>query len=471
MHKYKRLTAVGVFGAVLLLAACNDDSDMPMDSEDMPMDEEDMPMDEDGMPMDEEDMPMDEDGMPMDEEDMPMDEEDMPMDEDGMPMDEEDMGHGEHGASAEEREAFEEEAAQLPENLNEGAGEGLTTTNTKNITRLDDEDPQAFSIMASQTIWPATHEANQPGTIILAEQDEWQHAVAALTLVHHPNDGPLLFMEDGLSDDLTAEIERLAPLGNDDDIEILVAGELSDEDRNELNDYTVEEITEEEPAAFAKDVEDMFAETTGNLPDNVVIASSEDAYKSYAMPAGSWISHMDESLLYVDDTVPEATAEALEARDGEANMYVMNGEGGITDEVLSELEDYGTVEEIAGDDPVEHSINFAKYQDENFGWGIDEPGHGLVFGSTAAPELAMAGAPLAHLGKHAPLIWMEDELEQAHADYLAELKPAFVDVPMEGPYNHGYILGTENVISFEDQGAIDDLMEIDVIEGDAHADH
>ncbi|WP_018924355.1 hypothetical protein [Salsuginibacillus kocurii] len=453
MKKYTRLAALSVISTFLILAACNDDSDMPMDEEDMNEEEMDHSEMEHGEMNDDEHMG----------------DEEMDHSEHG---DHEDHGeHEGHGASEEDREAFEEEAAELPDSYNEGAREGLLTTNTKNITRLDEEDPQTFSLMASQTIWPATHEDNQPGTVILAEADEWQHALAALTLVHHPNDGPLLLMEDGLSEELAAEIDRLAPTGNEYGIEIMVAGELSEEDQDQLGNYTIEEIPETDPAAFARDVEELYAETTGNLPDNVIIGSMEDEYQAYSMPAGSWISHMDESLLYVDDSIPNATAESLEAREGDANIYLLNGEDAISDEILTDLEEFGSVEEITGENPVEQSIAFAKFQDEHFGWGIDQPGHGLVFAAPDQPELALAGAPLAHLGKHAPLIWLEDEVGEQHAEYLAELKPAFEEAPMEGPYNHGYILGTETIISYESQGVLDDLLEIDAIEGDAHADH
>ncbi|TVP87193.1 MAG: cell wall-binding repeat-containing protein [Alkalicoccus sp.] len=372
----------------------------------------------------------------------------------------------------ESRSTFEENFAELPESFNEGADEGLQTMNTKNITRLEGENTEHFSITASQTIWPATHEHNQPGAVILADPAEWEKALAALSLVHHPNDGPLLLMEDGLSEEILAEIERLSPKGNEDGVEILAALELSDEDREQLDEYEIDEITEEDPAAFAKEVEDRFTETIGERPENVLIGTMNEEHKIASITAGSWITHMNESILYVDDEVPEPTKEALEEREGSANIYVMGGESAVSEEVVEELREYGNVERIGGDGPVDHSIDFAAYEDDHFGWGIDEPGHGLVFASPDEPELALAGAPLAHLGKHAPMIWVEnDELEEAHVEYLARLKPSFEEAPMEGPYNHGYILGGEEIISFQTQGIIDDKMEIQPLDGGGHDEH
>jgi hypothetical protein len=370
------------------------------------------------------------------------------------------------------RSEFEENFAELPESFNEGAEEGLQTMNTKNVTRLEGDNPEHFSITASQTIWPATHEHNQPGAVILADPAEWEKALAALSLVHHPNDGPLLLLEEGLSEEILAEIERLSPKGNEEGVEILAALDLSDEDREQLEEYEVDEITEDEPAAFAKEVEDRFAETIGERPENVLIGTMNEEHKIASITAGSWISHMNESILYVEDEVPEPTREALEEREGSANIYVMGGESAVSEEVVEELREYGDVERIGGDGPVDHSIDFAAYEDDHFGWGIDEPGHGLVFASPEEPELALAGAPLAHLGKHAPMIWVEnDELEEAHVEYLARLKPSFEENPMEGPYNHGYILGGEEIISFQTQGVIDDKMEIQPLDGGGHDEH
>ncbi|SDN17719.1 ArsR family transcriptional regulator [Alkalicoccus daliensis] len=392
----------------------------------------------------------------------------------------EDMNeHGEHMDDHEEhmngnneaREAFEEEAAQLPESWNDNAGENLQVDSTKNITRLSGNSVEEMSVIASQTIWPATHEANQPGTVILAEEDEWQHALAALTLVHHPNDGPLLLMEDGLTEDLVAEIERLAPLGNEEGIEVLVAADLSAEEEEMLEGFETDNVYEEDPAQFAKEIEESFAEIIGELPDSVIIGSMEEEHQASSLLAGSWIAHMNESLLYVNEEIPAATKEALEARNGEANMYLLGNDDAISSEVEEELEEFGNVVRIEGDTPAELSIAFAEYQDDSFGWGIDEPGHGLVFASVNEPELAMPAMPLAHLGKHAPLIWMEEELEQPHADYLAKLKPSFEEAPMEGPYNHGYVIGGEDTISFQAQGTLDALLEIEQLDGDGHGDH
>ncbi len=396
-------------------------------------------------------------------------------------------GHGDHGDNNNEvneeheghgaggREEIEAEASEGPQSFNDNALDGLQIENTKNVTRINNDDPVTFSILASQTIWPATHEGNQPGTVILGPADSWQHSLAALTLVHHPNDGPLLYTDGSISEDVLQEIERLQPLGNSEGTQVMVMDDLPENELDKLSGFEVEQITADDPAEFAAMVDQYYADITGDLPQSVIIGSSADDAQLMTSVAGDWISHMDEPLLYVTETdIPEATIEALGKRNGGANIYIVGSENEVSGNIEEELADYGPVTRIGGDTPTELSIAFAYYFDEEtgFGWGIDEPGHGLTFASTANPELALPGAPLAHLGKHSPMIWLEEgELNQAVFDYLAQLKPAYEDNPTEGPYNHGYIFGSTDSITFQVQGVIDEKLEIVSLSGDDHGGH
>ncbi|MBM7096211.1 cell wall-binding repeat-containing protein [Bacillus sp. H-16] len=431
----------------VVVAACSDDHD----GHDESMNNEDMDHGEEHDDMEDNDH----------EEDM--DEEDMDHDDD----------HAGHGGGS--REDVESEASQEPDSMNENAEEGLMVENTKNVTRISEDDPVSFSILASQTIWPATHEQNQPGTVILAPVDSWQQSLAALTLVHHPNDGPVLYTDGTVSDEVINEIERLQPKGNSEGIEVMVMGDLPAEEMDKLDGYSTEQITADDDAEFAMLIDEHYAEIVGHLPESVIVGSSDDEAKLMTMTAGDWISHMDEPLLYVDaDSIPDATAEALEKRDGEASIYVIGSEKEVSGEVEGELGEYGNVTRISGDSPAELSIAFASFKDEEtgFGWGIEEPGHGLTFASTETPELAIPGSPLAHLGKHAPMIWLEEgELSQPVYDYLARLKPAFENDPTEGPYNHGYLFGSTDSVSFPVQGIIDERMEIVSLSWDDHGSH
>ena len=61
----------------------------------------------------------------------------------------------------------------------------------------------------------------------------------------------------------------------------------------------------------------------------------------------------------------------------------------------------------SGADPVDNAIAVARFSDGPFGWGVEQPGHGLVFASASRPLDAPAAAPLSASGDYAPLLLLE----------------------------------------------------------------
>ena len=53
------------------------------------------------------------------------------------------------------------------------------------------------------------------------------------------------------------------------------------------------------------------------------------------------------------------------------------------------------------------SIAVARYTDGEFGWGVKEPGHGLVFANSGRPLDAPAAALLSATGNYGPLLLLE----------------------------------------------------------------
>ncbi|MGG0717134.1 cell wall-binding repeat-containing protein [Robertmurraya massiliosenegalensis] len=344
---------------------------------------------------------------------------------------------------------------------------------TKNVTRLDADSLIEASVQVSQTIWPATENANKPGAVILAPVDNWQIALASADLIHHPNNGPVLFYEDeGIPEFTLQELERLSPTSTMDGIEVMVMGNADQKVLDELKDYQILQIEGEDPVAFAVDVDKAYADAAGEIPQGLIIVSSEEEAKLYSLIASNWIAHMPEPILYVTkDEIPDATIKALELRNKAANIYMLGPESVISADIEESLKDYGMVTRIGGETPVEVSVEFAKFKDEKtgFGWGINEPGHGFGFISTEDAGFAVAGAPFAHLGKHAPLIWLENgEVSDTTHEFLGELQPKFTDDPTVGPYNHGFIVGSGTSITIQTQGMIDQMLEITSSDGGGH---
>ncbi|HHT7237146.1 MULTISPECIES: ArsR family transcriptional regulator [Bacillus] len=386
--------------------------------------------------------------------------------------------HKNHESTKEKKTEKKEmnQEVTAPKEMNAGASEDLLTTSLKNVTRLNTNDPLQMAVLTSQTIWPATHKENQPGAVILVPVSEWQLGIASADLIHHPNNGPILFIEKEKVPEMTLkEIKRLNPLGTKDGTQIMVMGDVGASSLEQLKEYKVKQIKETDSAKFAKDVDKEYADITENYPNSVIIGSSEEEGRLYTTPAVNWISHMPEPLLYVEkDKVPEATMEALKVRKNKANIYVLGPEKIISKEVEKELNKYGKVTRISGETPTENSVAFAKFKDEKtkFGWGFTKPGHGLSFVSSKTPDLAIAGAPFSHMGKHAPVVLLEEgKASQPVYDFLATIQPKFKDDPTLGPYNHAFLLGSTSDISFETQGILDERLEIVQESGKGHGGH
>jgi hypothetical protein len=365
----------------------------------------------------------------------------------------------------------------MPTNFNANATNGLLTMNTKNSTRLNEQDPVKMAVLTSQTIWPATHADNQPNAVILVPKNNWQLALASADLIHHPSNGPILFVEDKKIPDATfKELERLNPKGISDSTKVIVMGDLDEQATKQLSTYKVKQVKEADPAAFAKEIDTLYAELAGGYPNSVIIGSSDEEAQLFSVPAANWIAHMPEPILYVSkDNVPQATIDALKERKEKATIYLLGPEKIISKDVEKQLAEHGKVIRISGDTPTANSIAFATFKDKetSFGWGITEPGHGVSFISSASsPTLTIAGAPFSHMGKHAPVVILDKgEVTKDVYDFLLQIKPTFKDDPTTGPYNHGFILGTDATISYKSQGILDDALEIVQEDGKGHEGH
>jgi hypothetical protein len=134
----------------------------------------------------------------------------------------------------------------------------------------------------------------------------------------------------------------------------------------------------------------------------------------------------------------------------------------ISDAVLAKLRKLGDVKRIGGRTPVDNAIAFARYSDGDFGWGVRDPGHGLVFANSDHAADAGAGAALAASGKYGPLLLLNssETLAPSLESYLLDIQPGYRFDPVRGVYNHAWLMGDESAISVDLQARIDQLMEI-----------
>ena len=118
---------------------------------------------------------------------------------------------------------------------------------------------------------------------------------------------------------------------------------------------------------------------------------------------------------------------------------------------------------IAGTTPAANAIAVARFSKGAFGWGVLEPGHGLVFANSSRPLDAPAAAPLSARGDYGPLLLLEgpEALSSELGGYLSDLQPGSPPSgPVHGVYNHGWLIGDETAISATTQARLDTLLEI-----------
>jgi hypothetical protein len=184
------------------------------------------------------------------------------------------------------------------------------------------------------------------------------------------------------------------------------------------------------------------------------------------MPAAGWAAKSGDPVLWVTgNAVPPETVAALKTH-GKPAIYVLGPAGAVPDAVLKKLGKYGKVERIEGSDPVASSIAFARYRRGSFGWGVTDPGHGLVFANTRYPQDAAAAAPLSAAGSYGPLLVLTDAgvLPVPLQDYLLDIQPGYNTDPVRGVYSHGWMIGDESSVSAAVQARIDTLLEIQPVD-------
>lgn len=349
------------------------------------------------------------------------------------------------------------------------------TLDTKNTTRIATDDGVKAAIETSQMVWPATDEGNRPGTILIGQIGQWKINLVAVDLIHHPNNGPLLYAKkDQIPRSTLNEIKRLKPKGSqaNNGVQVIMVGNFSNKVVKELRDQNlkVDTITGKDPVNMAQKIDAYYANVSDELPNSVVVGSVDSP--DYTLPAANWIAHMPEPLLYVKkDSIPSGTVEALKKRHGQAHIYILGPTSAVSAKVKDHLGNYGDVTRISGKTPEENAIAFAKFKDPqtDFGWGVDEPGHGLAFNNLDNLDAAIASAPFAHMGKHAPMLVLSGHtLSMPLRDYLASIKPEYNKEPTEGPYNHAVIIGSTKAIPFSTQGMIDEMLEIIPKNGEGH---
>jgi hypothetical protein len=332
---------------------------------------------------------------------------------------------------------------------------------TKNTTRVGGADPIADAAAVARAVYPgggASGTEARPRAVVLADRRVWQAGLAAAVLMSAPLRAPLLLSDGGdLPQASKDALDALAPTG---------ASELGGAQVVRIGDapapagYRSTTIPVQDPSALAAAIDRLQSAAVGHASRAVVVASADQP--AYAMPAAGWAAKTGNPLLLVHrDTIPGPTFAALQAH-RTPHIYLLAPTTVVGADVEHALRGIGQVTRIAAPDPVRSAIAFARLRDGLDGWGIDDPGHGLVFANAQRTLDAAAAAPLSASGTYGPLLLIGDAatLPLPLGQYLLDLQPGYARDPVRGVYNHGWLIGDASAISLPLQSRIDSLLEI-----------
>ena len=358
--------------------------------------------------------------------------------------------------------------------------QGATGLATSNTTRLGGSDPAIDAAAVARAVYPGLTAGTRPRAVVLVDEHDWPAALVASALASAPLGAPLLYSDGSTLSAASSEaLAAMHPTGATQagDAQVIRIGTATAAPTG----YRADTLAAREPAALAAEVARLDARAHGVAPRQVIVLA-DDAPPALTMPAAGLSAESGAPILLVgSSSLPAATGTELAGLHRPA-IYVV-GPSALSGHVLAELAHLGPVKRIGGGsseetsptrNPIENAIAVARFADGAFGWGIHEPGHGLVFANIARPLDAPAAAPLSASGDFGPLLLLDDSsppdssppirtsIPPALVHYLSDIKPAYSPQvpPVRGVYNHGWLIGDERAIAAVTQAEIDALLEI-----------
>ncbi|HUH80719.1 MAG TPA: hypothetical protein VLZ06_05270 [Solirubrobacteraceae bacterium] len=351
------------------------------------------------------------------------------------------------------------------------AEQGAVSVVTGNTSRIGGADPASDAAAVARAVYPGLTQTSRPEAVVLVDEGNFQTALAASVLASIPLNAPLLFSSGGSLPGVSSEaIESLHPLG----VGSLGGAQLLRVGSSASAPGSLRTLTlpPRAPATAAAAVEQLLVRATGTQPHQVIVVPT-GAPRALLMPVAGLAAQSGAPILFATAAgVPRATAGVLEHL-GNPAIYVI-GAGQLHHPTMQELRHFGHVTAINGTTqlggevrtPTGNSIEIARFTDGSFGWGIKEPGHGLVFANAVRPLDGPAAALLSASSQYGPLLVLEraDRLGAALGTYLADIQPAYTSAPayqpVHGVYNRGWLIGEERMISPVTQTEIDSLLTI-----------
>ncbi|HYJ21663.1 MAG TPA: cell wall-binding repeat-containing protein [Solirubrobacterales bacterium] len=378
----------------------------------------------------------------------------------GTKSDSESAGPAPAPAPAADSAPAEQEESQSTEAL------GYPAFATGNTTRVGGSDAATNAAGVALAVFPSTTTAQRPGAVTLVGEDDWAGAIAASVLMAAPVRAPILVSTaDDLPDPTAEALAALDPQGDKTTGggAVFAIGDVATPDGSKTRI-----VKSGNAAATAAAVSELRDNLFGSAPAHILVAPSDAP--ELAMPAAAWAARSGDPVLFAaGDVLPEATLAVLE-RHKKVPVYVLGPPSAISAKALAAIAKVSTsVKRVAGKDAVANAIAFARYADGNFGWNVNDPGHGFVLVRDNSPLDAAAAAPLSASGTWGPLLLTDSAttLPPELREYFLDVKPGYTTNPTRAFYNHVWVIGDQEAIDVNQQAEVNELAELAKIGGGA----
>ena len=296
---------------------------------------------------------------------------------------------------AETAEPAETPAAEAAEEL------GFPSFATNNTTRIGGSDPASTAAGVALAVFPSVTPTQRPAAVTFFDEGEWQAAVAAAVLMAEPVRSPLLVASGGdLPEPTEQALAALAPQGSADTggAQAFAIGTAP-----APGDLKTTPVVGNSPAALAGAIATLRDKLFDGPPAHIVLAS--ESSPELAVPAAAWAARSGDPVLFTGaERLATPTAQVLK-RHPRTPVYVLGPSSAISSNVVREAgKAGGPVRRVSGEDPVENAIALARYASGDFGWNVNDPGHGFVVARSDAPLEAAVAAPLSASGTWGPLL-------------------------------------------------------------------
>lgn len=341
--------------------------------------------------------------------------------------------------------------------LGAGGAGGISTGST---TRIGGADPVLDAAAVARTLYPGLTGGTRPEAVVIVDRGDWPAALAASGLAAAPLRAPILYAEGSslpsVSDSALAAMHPTGSSALHGAQVICVASAACP------TGYRTMSIHAASPYALAARIAGIVGALRGGLSAGIV--ASVSGPRALSMPAAGLAAESGAPILLVGAKgVPSATSAAI-SRLRLQKLYAIGPATAVDEATSTALEQQALVTRIGAPGVVANAISIAAYTDGSFGWGVREPGHGLVFARSARPLDAPAAAPLAAGADFGPLLLLTEPtgVPRPLQRYLGDIQPGYgsspESAPVRGVYNRGWLIGDEHAVSIETQAELDDLL-------------